>query len=214
MADIPELARAWVAGWVVTRGTPGPVEVPWGLRVDVGLPGHLVRHVTPETLPETVRAAAGAAAETGPGTWIKGFEEPAVMARWLAGTGTWEPDAPGWLMTTALRRAAASAPDGYRLVTETTPAGVTHARVLAGDGTPAAWGRIAVTGTTAVVDQVETAAGHRRRGLGTVVLRTLATTAAERGADTGILGATADGRALYETLGWRAHGPLTGFVRR
>jgi len=28
----------------------------------------------------------------------------------------------------------------------------------------------------------------------------------------GILGGTADGRALYETLGWKAYAPLSGFV--
>ncbi|NBE96799.1 GNAT family N-acetyltransferase, partial [Nonomuraea sp. K271] len=94
----------------------------------------------------------------------------------------------------------------------TTRAGVTVARVLTNAGEVAARGQFAPTGGTAVVDQVETAARHRRRGLGTVIMRTLASAAASAGARQGILVATAQGRALYETLGWTVHTPMTAAV--
>jgi hypothetical protein len=47
-----------------------------------------------------------------------------------------------------------------------------------------------------------------------VVLRTLANVSLDAGAQTGILGATTQGRALYETLGWKSHAPLSGFIHR
>jgi GNAT superfamily N-acetyltransferase len=206
---VAELARAWVAGWVVSREKPAPVEEAWGLRIDVGLPEQVVRHVLPEADEATVRKVAETV--TTPRTWIKAFLPAEAMARWLG--ADWTPDSHGFLMATALRASAPRVPDGYTLTSETRN-GVTRIRILAADGSLAARGQVAPTGRSAVVDQVVTDAGHRRRGLGSVVMRTLANTAAEQGATTGILGATVEGRALYETLGWRVHAPLTGFVYR
>ncbi|WP_093799080.1 GNAT family N-acetyltransferase [Streptomyces sp. Wb2n-11] len=87
---------------------------------------------------------------------------------------------------------------------------MTRLFVAAPDGGFAARGQVAPTGRTAVVDQVETAPAHRRKGLGALVMRTLQDTAREQGATAGILGATTDGRGLYESLGWQACAPLTG----
>jgi ribosomal protein S18 acetylase RimI-like enzyme len=87
-------------------------------------------------------------------------------------------------------------------------------RVCSADGAVAARGQIAVTGSSAVVDQVETDPAHQRRGLGSLVMRTLANDAVARGASTGVLGASSEGRALYEALGWQVHAPLAGFVYR
>ncbi|MFE9229703.1 GNAT family N-acetyltransferase [Streptomyces massasporeus] len=53
--------------------------------------------------------------------------------------------------------------------------------VAAPDGSLAARGQIAPTGGTAVADQVETAPGHRRKGLGSVVMRTLQNAAVRQG---------------------------------
>ncbi|BCL22966.1 GNAT family N-acetyltransferase [Streptomyces tuirus] len=74
--------------------------------------------------------------------------------------------------------------------------------VTAPDGSLAARGQIAPTGETAVVDRVETAPGHRRKGLGGVVVRTLQNAAVRQGAGTGVLAGTPAGRGLYEALGW------------
>jgi hypothetical protein len=45
-------------------------------------------------------------------------------------------------------------------------------------------------------------------------MRRLANIAVERGATTAVLGASVEGRALYEALGWRVRAPLAGFVYR
>lgn len=111
-------------------------------------------------------------------------------------------------MTSALRRTdARDVPAGYRQRTWTRD-GVTRALVTTGDGAFAARGQIATSGGTAVVDQIETAAEHRRKGLGGLVMHTLQNAAVERGAGEGVLGGTPDGRALYESLGWRTIAPL------
>ncbi|MET9802271.1 GNAT family N-acetyltransferase [Streptomyces sp. NPDC006368] len=202
------ITYAWVHGWAICRSTPAPVPEPWGYRIDVGLPHQLFRHVLPESDEVAVRALCEDISE--PGAWLKVLGRPEEVAGWI--TPGWSvPDDPGFMMFTELRATTAPAlPEGYVRET-TTRDGVLLVRVLAADGTLAARGRMAPTGTTAVVDRIETYPGHRRRGR--VVMRTLETAGAEAGARTGVLAATTEGRALYSALGWTYQGPLTGVVR-
>ncbi|MFC5799265.1 GNAT family N-acetyltransferase [Streptomyces formicae] len=207
ITSLPDAVRRWVAGWVVSRGAADPVAEPWGFTVDVGLPRHTTRHVLTAGGESVVRKVA-ASART-PGRWLKVFEEPEKVLDWLG--PDWTPDEPGFLMTAALRRETGPppVPAGYRLRTWTR-GGVTRALVTTDDGAFATRGQIALPGGagTAVVDQIETATEHRRKGLGSLVMRTLQDAAAAQGACTAVLGGTPDGRALYESLGWRVTAPL------
>jgi GNAT superfamily N-acetyltransferase len=202
-----EIVRAWVDGWVVSRNAPLPVPEPWGLRVDVGLPGHVTRHVLPAPTPDDLRLLTETI--SAPGTWLKLCAPAEAVVPWL--TPAWSVDGPEFMMTGQLTRGRVTAPDGYTLAV-TTRSEVTVARLLSAAGEIAARGQIAVTGRTAVVDQVETAPNHRRRGLGSVVMRALADVAASRGARTGILVATPAGQALYQSIGWTTRTPMTAAV--
>lgn len=206
--ELAELTREWVAGWVVSRAAPPPVAEPWGLRIEVGAPDHLVRHVLPDADEATVRKVAAEAGR--PGTCIKALVAAEDVDPWPE--GNWRLDDPGFLMAVELRAVPVpETPEGYAVGVRAR-GDLTWVHIRAGDGSVAAHGQVAVVGATAVVDKVETRAGHRRRGLGSVVMRTLAGTAVDRGAVTGVLGASVEGRALYESLGWRMCAPLTGFV--
>ncbi|NUR89828.1 MAG: GNAT family N-acetyltransferase [Nonomuraea sp.] len=202
----PELVRAWVAGWVVSRQAPEPVVEPWGLRVDVGLPGHVARHILPNPDPSTVRDLA--AAIRNPGTWLKICAPVDEVAELLP--AGWVVQEPEYMMTAALRRVPVAAPGTYQLAV-TSRADVTTARLLTPEGEIAARGQIAVAGRAAVVDQVETAPAHRRRGLGRTIMTALMSSAAAR---TGVLVATPVGEALYRTLGWSRVSEVTAAVYR
>ncbi|MFF1380071.1 GNAT family N-acetyltransferase [Streptomyces sp. NPDC058308] len=204
-----ELVRSWVEGWVVSRGAAPPVVEPWGFTVDVGLSGHVTRHVLTDADESLVRKLTETV--TAPGTWLKVFLPPQTVAPWVA--PGWRFDDDGFLMTAPLRPTAAEAPDGYQVRTWTR-GGVTRVLVLTRDGAFAARGQVAVPGPghTAVFDQIETSVAHRRKGLGSLVMRAL-TNAVAAGSSAAVLGASAEGRALYEFLGWRTHGPLTSLVR-
>nr|WP_240897083.1 GNAT family N-acetyltransferase [Kineococcus vitellinus] len=116
-------------------------------------------------------------------------------------------------MTTPLADALApAAPAGYRVAADTRGA-TTVLTVHAADGTPAARGHLAVAGADAVLDRISTEEQHRRRGLGTVVVTHLAAAARAGGARRGVLVASAQGRALYASLGWRTRSPITGAHR-
>ncbi|MEV4332460.1 GNAT family N-acetyltransferase [Streptomyces sp. NPDC049597] len=198
------VTSAWVRGWVVSRGAADPVVRPWGFTVDVGQVTHATRHVLTADDEATVRKVAAEVAA--PTVWLKVFAEPEDVVAWVG--PDWRIDEPGWLMRTRLRRTPApEVPEGYTLK-RWTRGGVTRLLVVAADGSFAARGQIAPTGETAVVDQIETAPGHRRKGLGRLVMHTLHNAALEQGATTGVLGGTPDGRALYESLGWQVQAPL------
>ncbi|MEU9861015.1 GNAT family N-acetyltransferase [Streptomyces sp. NPDC047971] len=199
-----------MAGWTVSRGTPPAVVEPWGYRIDVGLPTHVFRHVLPA--PDAVSVGKLCAEITEPNAWLKVMAEPEDVVEWIT-PGWTVPDDPGFMMTKPLDAGARPpAPEGYARTTETRD-GVIRVRIVAPDGTLAASGRLAPTGATAVADRIETHPEHRRRGLGGNVMRTLEAAGAQAGAETGVLSATRDGLALYDSLGWRHEGPLTGVVR-
>ncbi|MFD0395854.1 GNAT family N-acetyltransferase [Streptomyces nogalater] len=171
----------------------------------------MARHVVTAADEATVRKLAENT--TASGIPLKAFVPAPTLKEWLP---------PGWVLMdghAALMAARLSAveappglPDGYRL-RRWDRAGVTRVAVRAPDGAFAARGQIAVTGPTAVVDQVETHPAHWRRGLGRVVMGTLAEAATRQGARAAVLGATAKGRSLYEAVGWQVVAPLSAAVR-
>lgn len=208
MALSTELTHAWVHGLALARRCPAPVEVPWGLRVDVGRGKESVRHVLLRTDGASVRAA-GAAADR-PFARVKGFVEPEAALGLLG--PAWERNADELMMTTVLRREEIRLPAGYTAEVERGD-GVAHARILTVAGEFAAGGHTGVCGALAVFDRIETDVAHRRRGLGGAVMRLLTDAALDAGARTAALGATEEGRALYASLGWELRGLMAGFVR-
>jgi GNAT superfamily N-acetyltransferase len=167
----------------------------------------MVRYVLLDADDVAVRTLADSV--TIPTTSIKGFMESADLARLL--TPDWTPDPPEVLMVTTLHPADVHISSGYRVTVEHAR-DVTYARVMTADESIAARGQVAVTGEMCVFDQIVTAPGHQRRGLGSAVMAILTTAAMDLGAATGILGATVQGRALYEALGWTVAVPLSSFV--
>ncbi|MFD5805803.1 GNAT family N-acetyltransferase [Streptomyces sp. NPDC127020] len=209
------LVRAWVDGWVVSRATADPVAEPWGWSIAVGVPDQVTRHVVPSGNEQIVRALAEAVAV--PGQCLKvSLPDVAVtvdrlgaaqemVGAWLGATGTgWSPALPGVLMALPLMCASApAAPAGYRQRTWVR-ADVVHTLVTTAGGAFAARGQLGLCGRIAVADQILTDPAHRRRGLGSLVMRTLQAAGYRLGARTGLLDATLAGRRLYESLGWQA----------
>ncbi|MFE7399184.1 GNAT family N-acetyltransferase [Streptomyces sp. NPDC057557] len=209
---VAELVETWVAGWAVSRRTPPPVEMPWGFYIAVAdSPGEVGRHVLPEADELRVRSASVSVAV--PRTWMKMPVLPEVIEPWLSPGWVVAYEETGHLMVTDLMAAHRVEPEGYTVTVETVGA-VVFARVLDAAGEQAAQGQMAVLGDAAVVDRVRTEGAHRRRGLGQLVMRTLAGHALNEGAGLGVLGATDAGRALYETLGWKKHATMAECVYR
>ncbi|SDJ78772.1 GNAT family N-acetyltransferase [Streptomyces indicus] len=203
--------REWVDGWVVSRGASAPLLEPWGYTIHVGQIPHVARHVLAATNDAVLEADVRKATESARGlNWhLKVFADPERVLPWLA--PGWEPYGSGdYLMVTELdaSETVPGPPPGYRLHTWDR-GGVTRVLLTDSDGSFAARGQIAPVGASAVVDQIETAEEHRRRGLGKVVMRTLHAAARAQGSTRAVLACTPEGRLLYEAVGWRTVAPLT-----
>ncbi|MEU8157151.1 GNAT family N-acetyltransferase [Micromonospora sp. NPDC048986] len=110
-------------------------------------------------------------------------------------------------MTTTYRADSVTTPPSPYTARLQTSGNVT-AIVLDLEGQVAASGRLTTADAFGIVDQVETAPAHRSRGLGNVVMRSLAPHALRHGADTGVLVATDDSHRPYRALGWTVRTPV------
>lgn len=206
---VEELATAWAKGWTLTRDKASPVGTAYGCKIDLGLPGRLERHVVVDFDAPLVRELADGLVV--PGTWLKVCAAPGDVAPLLH--ERWQVQAPEYLMAVDLGIATAQAPDGYRLVVTTTGA-VIEVEVRDQHGALAARGRAAHSGGFATFDQIVTEPEHQRRGLGRLVMAALGNYAIAQGAEVGVLVATEQGRALYESIGWTLASPVTAAVVR
>lgn len=64
----------------------------------------------------------------------------------------------------------------------------------------------------ATFDSVETVPSHQRRGLGRHIMLALSAHAVEQGTKRAVLAASADGRVLYEALGWNVERELLSLM--
>jgi GNAT superfamily N-acetyltransferase len=111
---------------------------------------------------------------------------------------------PEWMMSIRLdSQRRVNVPDGYLVDVDLTGHLVRlSVRTAAGD--LAASAQLAVADDCAVPDKVETSTAHRRRGLGGAMMTALGDAAADLGARRGLLMASTEGRALYNSLGWHS----------
>ena len=205
-----EYVDGWVDGWTRSRETARPEPVDGGWYVATGTNEEPGRFVLSDPSPE--RLAAILAGSRPPGTCVKLPGEP---SEWLPRFGEgWEPIHDGCFMTRALGRPPGRrAPRGYEVKVEPAPT-LVIASVLAPEGNVVSSGRMGFGETYAVADQIVTDDRHRRLGLGTVVMAELERHALEAGLERAVLGATGDGQALYDRLGWDVGATLAGAVYR
>lgn len=207
--DVADVASAWAKGWTLTRDKASPVSTGYGCKIDLGLPDHLERHVVVDFDAPLVRELAGGLRT--PGTWLKVCAAAEDVAPLLH--ERWQVQAPEYLMAVVLGMDTAVAPEGYRLVVSNVGA-VIEVEVRDLQGELAARGRAAHNGGFATFDQIVTEPAHQRRGLGRLVMAALGNYAIAQGATLGVLVATDQGRALYQTLGWRLVSHVTAAVVR
>ena len=224
-----ELIRRWHRGWCLARGLPDAEPVLDGTAVDgAALDGLRVRCGLPtrdaevvalraDAAPDSVVRLAAAVAADPSHTWLTvPTHRPEQVADGIGAAGLTVLFHSEQLMTTDLAghpRRASSAPYRREVRAEGPVVTVT---LHDASGEQAARGMIAVLGSDAVADRIETAEAHRRRGLGSVLMSALAEAALARGARTGLLIASTDGQRLYSSLGWQyaadvviAHAPKT-----
>ena len=206
----PAWLAEWAAAWAISRGKPAPVPVHDGFYLLDGRPQQKARYIFPNLREEVVT------------DMVQRIDEPIVYLKFCAPRDEvaallpegWEIAAPGFLMTgdAEILAAPGGLPDGYAGALSERD-GVIALSVTTDEGEPAARGRLVPRGRLAAFDQIETEEAHRRRGLGSAVMRMLGREACRRGAERGILVATPAARALYRALGWETLSDYTSAFR-
>ena len=200
----PLIVETWATGWALSRGTPAPVRTAGALRIDVGLPKHKTRYIFPQC-----GSDVGSLAETihDSDVFIKVCAPPEAVQELLP--SHWTIESLGYMMSQLSSHALESTlPAAYTLKVTSTPP-ILIVQITDSSGFIAAKGRAALVGPFAIYDQIETHEAHRRRGLGRVVMHALRKSVSNYSVDHGLLVATADGRELYNALGWQMHSLFT-----
>ena len=206
-ADTPlEIFAAWSRGWAITREVPPPVPHADGLRIEVGLPRQVRRYVFPH-LSQAIHDLGQTLSQ--PWVFLKACATTDELHALLP--APWQMQDEHFLMTCGDVPFAGSGAlaSGYRMQIDDAAAATrrAHVAVHADDGSIAAAGHLALDERFAIYDRIVTEPAHQRRGLGRAVMHALQAIARAHGRHANVLVASAQGRALYESLGWRLQSP-------
>lgn len=196
----PALLARWIAGWALARGKPAPHAVGSGWRVDVDEPDQHARYAFPHAAPDIEALAAGI---DDPLVFLKVCDDAERLAPLLP--PRWKITRTGHMMTAPQLVFETATPGGYMFVAREIAAGL-RIRILH-DGEEIGRGGAIISGPYAIYDRIVVDAAHRRRGVARALMAQLGAAMAARGIAQGLLVATDDGRALYDTLGWAYHAP-------
>ncbi len=192
----PHLLHAWLAARSLERGLPMPVPDHGGFRVDTGSEMETVRWVFP-CISDGLNALARTIHQ--PRQFVKVCDTAEALRAALP--AHWIIHAPSHVMRANGPMPYRQLADGYSIAIEQSGA-VTSVRIVTATGILAASGYGANTDGVFVYDRIVTEPEHRRKGLGHVLMQTLHE-ARRDPHSVELLVATDEGRALYETLGWR-----------
>ena len=207
MAADPTLIARWADAWTISRGVAPPVERGGALYIHVGSEEQVGRYIFASLDRDAIRAVAAQ------------IDRPLLYLKVCAAADAvvpllppgWEIAPPGYMMTAVVATMldlSPAIPASYDLgITHDGP--VTFAHIHDAVGDEAAGGRIVAMGDLVVFDRIRTADAHRRRGLGSAIMRALAVEAHGQGIADAVLCATPVGRGLYESLGWSLHSDYT-----
>ncbi|MGJ9423665.1 GNAT family N-acetyltransferase [Aeromicrobium sp. CF3.5] len=205
------VADRWLTGWVRLRGLRVETLDGWPL-VHVNSLSRRTELICADPSLDVVRELLPHVADDPEAmlTVVGADLSACRAAAWGAGVRVARDDET--LMTTHLStdRATAAVPPGLHTDIEIVGSRLIY-RVIDSDRV-AAEGTLGIDDGWATFDEIETLPSHRRRGLGRHVMTVLSARAVEAGATQGILAATADGRALYESLGWTVERELISLV--
>lgn len=203
----PSLIACWAHAWAISRGAQTPVARHGGLYIHVDQPDQIGRYVFASADVDSIRPLAATIEH--PLLFLK-VCAPADLVRPMLPRG-WDIATPGYMMsaplTVMLDRAPAVSPEFA--IDMTSEGSITFVHILDAAGEEAARGRVIAMGDLAVFDRIRTAEHYQRRGLGSAVMRALASAAEAQGIRDAMLCATPAGRELYTALGWTMHSDYT-----
>lgn len=205
MENLEKLTRRWFLGWQVSRALPAAQATEDALWIHSNQPGREFEAfvLRADEDPASVSRVAAQVLAKKESTWLTATtSQPERTTAAIEAAGLEMLQRAEWFMGVDLGGHPRGALDpAYSCEVRAEGSAVT-VTICDGTGELAARGQLGIAGGHAVPDRIETMPGHRRRGLGSVVMGELAAEALARGARTGLLIASTDGQQLYTRLGW------------
>lgn len=195
----PRLLATWLKGWTLSRSTPGPVPHGSGWRVDVGWEEQRLRYVFSGITDELRQLGQSI---TGPFIFLKAAVPADELQAALPSNWVIQPQGYFMAIDGPMHSTRQNLPPGYTLHIETS-APVTTVRIVSAPGEVASVGHCVVMDGYVIYDRIDTLPEHRRLGLASAVLTALEKQIGKPAGLKGLLMATAEGKCLYESLGWK-----------
>lgn len=204
-----ECMEKWLKGWAMSRDLPLPEQWESGYKVKVGEEMQKERYVFPKLNNDFIRLA-------------RLVHEPWIHLKVCASyeefrdliPERWKLQPQGYMMKCSGRMKTSSGRIGtdYSLeVTEHKPYSFT-VKIMYRETEQAAIGRLIIIDGLAVYDRIRTESNHQRKGLATLMMKSLESIALSKGITAGLLVATSQGKPLYESLGWEMYSVYTSVL--
>ncbi|KMQ64930.1 GNAT family acetyltransferase [Chryseobacterium angstadtii] len=203
-----DLVEKWLKGWSLSRKLPLPVKYKSGFKVEVGEEQQKTRYVFSTITHDFIELS-------------KQINEPWIYLKVCASSHEvrkqipekWIIQPPGYMMCCfgPMKNPEINLCEGYWLEYEKYHS-TTVCKIIAENGEQASTGRIVLVDGVAVYDRIITEEKHRRKGLASFLMQELEKTASAQGISNSFLVATEQGKALYESKGWKLYSPYTSIV--
>ncbi|AZA76798.1 N-acetyltransferase [Chryseobacterium sp. G0186] len=203
-----QLLEKWLQAWSLSRKVPLPIPYGSGLWVEVGDEKQKERYVFSEPDEDFFQLSRTI---DEPWVYLKVCASPELFIKNIP--EKWQLQPQGYMMGCfhPMNIPDSSLPDGY-YVESTHDDSLFTVRIIAENGEQAAIGHIVLLEDLAVYDRIVTEENHRRKGLGSCVMKELEKIALSKGVFNNFLAATEEGKFLYETLGWEVYSLYSSIV--
>lgn len=203
-----DIVEKWLKAWSLSRKLPLPVRYKSGFKVEVGDEKQKIRYVFSELNHDFIELSIQI---DEPWTYLKVCASPDEVKN--AVSGKWIVQPPGYMMHCfgPMKSSDTNLCDGYRIEYEKYNS-TTVIKIIAENGELASIGRIVLVDDMAVYDRIITEENHQRKGLATFLMRELEKKALSKGITNNFLVATAQGKKLYESMGWKLYSNYTSIV--
>lgn len=203
-----DILEKWLTAWSLSRKLPLPVKYKSGFKVEVGEEQQKERYVFSELNEDFIELSQQIEE---PWVYLKVCNSPDEIKKVVP--EKWKIQPPGYMMSCfgSMKTYDSHLCAGYKIEYEEYNS-TTAIKIMTQGGELASIGRIVLVDDLAVYDRIVTEEVHQRKGLATFLMWELEKIALSKGVYHNFLVATEEGKALYESIGWKLYSDYTSIV--
>lgn len=195
------ILEKWLKGWALSRELPLPTTYKSGYMVDVGYENQKKRYVFAEPNDDYIQLSKSI---DQPWVYLKVCTPITELKKILP--NKWKIEPQGYMMSCFKRMSLPNYSLAENYTFEFNNYNSTFVvRIVTKNGELASIGRVVLVDDLAIYDRISTETNHRKKGLGTLLMKELEKIALANNVTTNFLVATEEGKSLYMSLGWEIY---------